>query len=165
MASNNSHGQAVFSRPVQMLTHSQQHERTKRPRRPYRDHARRLLWRCIAYFFLVVRDAMMLLTIYLFCLWMRGYDLMYRMKTREFPLWFDPHRNLWYGPTSISHPRPPTVISSLHTAVALLFIPIGVFLLMQLRVRSFWDANHAIWGLLKAVAVMYASFRSHCSRC
>lgn len=138
--------------------HLQQQVRAinQKRRRSYRDVARRLFWQSVAYFFLVVPDAFMLVTVYYLCLWMRTNDVMYRMKTREFPLWYDPTRKMWYGPTAISHPKPAPVISSLHTAVALLAIPIAVFLLMQLRVRSFWDTNHAIWGLFKAVALMYA---------
>ena len=154
MALINSQRPKISSKPARSSTHLQQQDRTKQ-KRSYRDVARRLFWRFVAYFFLVVPDALMLFTVYYLCLWMRTNDVMFRMKTQKFPLWYDPNRSLWYGPTAISHPRPPTVISSLHTAVALLAIPIAVFLFMQLRVRSFWDANHAIWGLLKAVALMF----------
>ena len=113
---------------------------------------------CLAYSFLKFPDLIALLTVYGICLSLRlPQSMYYRWEMYTFPLWYDPSRRRWYGETAISHPREPTVISSFHTAVALLSVPIGVFLLMQLRVRNFWDLEHAIWGLFKAVAVMYVS--------
>lgn len=87
-------GLRIFSKPARSPAHLQQQDRTikQKRRRSYRDVARRLFWRFVAYFFLVVPDALMLVTVYFTCLWMRVNDLMYRMKTREFPPLVRPHQ-------------------------------------------------------------------------
>lgn len=176
MAASNLRRPQTVSQTTQTPTRSQQHQQqrssplsrwlySKRPHTHYNlgpffrlsiIRIKNWFFWSLAYSLLVACDSITLLIVYGLCLSMRLHDKMYyRWKTRKFPIWYDPDKNTWYGETALSYPREPTIISSEHTAMALIGIPIAVFLLMQARVRSFWDLNHAIWGHIKAVAVMY----------
>ncbi|TLS27442.1 hypothetical protein PpBr36_04106 [Pyricularia pennisetigena] len=50
-----------------------------------------------------------------------------------------------------AHPYRPQIISSEQAGVMAIATPIIVFLLAQIRIRSFWDLNNSIFGLLYAV--------------
>lgn len=78
----------------------------------------------------------------------------YRADRRKIPLWYDPYKQTWYGPLSLSCQKQPDVISSTHTGLVVTFGPLAVVVIVQLFTRSFWDAHHANFGLLKALAVM-----------
>ena len=81
---------------------------------------------------------------------------MYRKSYRKIPMWYDPVKMAWYGPLSLScHKKGwPDVINSTMTAVVVLFVPLAIFLCIQLFTKSFWDAHQAKLGLIKALALM-----------
>ena len=81
---------------------------------------------------------------------------MYRKTYREIPMWYDPVKKAWYGPLSLSCQKNgwPDVINSTMTAFVVLFVPLAVFLSIQLFTKSFWDAHQAKLGLIKALALM-----------
>lgn len=53
--------------------------------------------------------------------------------------------------TQNAYPHRHEIIPIWLAALLASVIPMGVFLLMQLRVRSFWDFNNAVLGLLYAL--------------
>lgn len=65
------------------------------------------------------------------------------------------HFTGWYAPIDISHPKTDLILSNVIAAVIFVAVPIGVILAMQCSVRSFWDANAAVFGLLKGLVLMY----------
>ena len=91
--------------------------------------------------------------------WGLSHAHIFRQQQRTFPLW----RNLdggWYGPVSISHPKQALILNNLVAALIFVGVPMAVMLLMQFRIRNFWDANAGIFGLLKALVAMYVAFGS-----
>ena len=150
----NPHGPAIYSPQTELPNGLPQYGQTSRQKKPYSHYLRKLPWWFVNYCWLVRYDSLFILLVY--CVsgalwfWAPGY----RMSERTFPLWFDPDRNFWYGPTSISQPRGTEVISSLNTAIVCTALPVLVIILMQLFVRNFWDASSAYWALFKALALM-----------
>ncbi|GAB1316870.1 Diacylglycerol pyrophosphate phosphatase DPP1 [Madurella fahalii] len=65
---------------------------------------------------------------------------------RNFPITFDTSGDIVYP--EMAYPNRQWVISPVLSAVISTVIPIGIILLAQIRIRSFWDANNAILGLL-----------------
>ena len=80
----------------------------------------------------------------------------FRQSKRVYPMWYTESRG-WYGPTNISHPKQPLILSNTLAGIIFTGIPIAIILAMQVAVRSFWDANAAILGLLKGLVIMYVS--------
>ena len=65
-----------------------------------------------------------------------------------------------------AYPLRKEIIPIVASACMSAFIPILVFLIMQIRVRSFWDVNNAVIGLLyslitAAVFQVFLKVRSH----
>ena len=88
----------------------------------------------------------------------------FKMYDRVFPMWYNPTTGLWEGEIQYSYPHLPYILDTLGSGFAIGTIPIGVVLIMQFWVRSFWDANAAIWGILKALTLMlvfYSPCHSH----
>ncbi|KAI0205639.1 PAP2 superfamily-domain-containing protein [Astrocystis sublimbata] len=54
-------------------------------------------------------------------------------------------------PPDFAYPYRPQTVSSLLAAIVAIATPVVVILLLQLRIRSFWDLNNAITGLLYAI--------------
>ena len=78
----------------------------------------------------------------------------FHRDVRVFPIWLNKSTGLWEGPAEYSYPKIPHVLGIVNSAIAIGTIPIVAVLFMQIWVRSFWDANAAIWGLLKALVLM-----------
>lgn len=64
----------------------------------------------------------------------------------------------WYGPINISYPRRNLILTNLVAGLLFTAIPFAIIIAMQIFVRSFWDANAAIFGLLQGLAMMYVCF-------
>ena len=67
-------------------------------------------------------------------------------STRTFPVIFNPSGDIVYP--EFSYPRRGWIISPALSGVLAALVPIGVILLAQIRIRSFWDANNGIIGVL-----------------
>lgn len=78
----------------------------------------------------------------------------FRQSTRVFPMRYNGYQG-WYGPTDISYPERPLILSNIIAGVIFAVVPIAVILAMQVFVRSFWDANAAILGLVKGLVIVY----------
>jgi diacylglycerol diphosphate phosphatase / phosphatidate phosphatase len=65
--------------------------------------------------------------------------------TRSFPVTFSDGEVVW---PSVAYPLRREIIPIWLAAVLAVFIPIAVFLICQIRIRSFWDLNNAVIGLL-----------------
>lgn len=70
--------------------------------------------------------------------------------TRNFPITFDQTSGDIVYP-QFAYPNRGWIISPMMSAIISIVIPIGIFLLAQIRIRSFWDLNNAIIGLLYAL--------------
>lgn len=79
----------------------------------------------------------------------------FRQSKRLFPMWYTESQG-WYGPTHLSYPKRPLILGNTVAGLVFTGVPIAVILAMQVFVRSFWDTNAAILGLLKGLVVMYA---------
>jgi len=150
----NPHGAAVLAPQTEHATESAQREQSSHQKKPYSYYIRRLPRGFFNHAWLTRYDTLFVVLAYCVsgALWF--WAPVYRMNERTFPLWYDPNRKVWYGPTSISQPRGTEVISSLNTAIVCTALPILVILLMQVFVRSFWDASSALWAVSKALALM-----------
>ena len=103
---------------------------------------------------LVWLDFLVLLFI-LFLAWLFDSRIrVFRQHNRTFPMWLEPP-DRWYGPPSISQPRQQLIVSNLVAAMVVTAVPVVVFLMTQIIIRDFWDANAAIFGLLKGLALMF----------
>lgn len=78
----------------------------------------------------------------------------FRQSKRLFPMWYTESQG-WYGPTDLSHPKQPLILGNTIAGLIFTAVPIVVILTMQVFVRSFWDANAALLGLLKGLVIMY----------
>lgn len=145
---------AILAPQTEQATDSAQEGQIIRQKKPYSYYIRSLPQWFFNYSWLTRYDTLFLVLVYLVSGLLRLYAPIYRMRERAFPLWYDPNRRVWYGPTSISQPRGTEVISSLNTAIVCASLPILVILLMQVFVRNFWDANSALWAVSKALALM-----------
>lgn len=67
-------------------------------------------------------------------------------STRTFPVTFDPSGDIVFP--EFSYPRRGWIISPALSGVLAALVPIGVIVLAQIRIRSFWDANNGIIGVL-----------------
>jgi len=65
--------------------------------------------------------------------------------SRSFPLTFQDGEIVY---PEFAYPLRNEIIPIWESAVISFFVPLAVFLLMQIRIRSFWDLNNAIIGLL-----------------
>ena len=70
-----------------------------------------------------------------------------------FPMRYDFYSG-WYGPTNISHPRRNLILTNLVAGLIFTGIPLIIILAMQVFVRSFWDANAALFALFQGLAIM-----------
>ncbi|KAK5138493.1 hypothetical protein LTR08_000079 [Meristemomyces frigidus] len=68
--------------------------------------------------------------------------------SRSFPVFF-PSGDVVYP--QFAYPLRHEIIPVYASALMSVFIPIAIFLIMQLRIRSFWDVNNAVLGLLYAI--------------
>jgi membrane-associated phospholipid phosphatase len=66
--------------------------------------------------------------------------------TRNFPITFDASGDIVYP--QFAYPNRGWIISPSLSGVIDTIIPIGIMALAQLRIRSFWDFNNAVLGLL-----------------
>lgn len=78
----------------------------------------------------------------------------FRQSKRLFPMRYSESQG-WYGPTDLSYPKQPLILSNAIAGMIFTAVPLAVILAMQVFVRSFWDANAAILGLLKGLVIMY----------
>ncbi|KAA6410256.1 MAG: hypothetical protein FRX48_05677 [Lasallia pustulata] len=78
----------------------------------------------------------------------------YRRHTHLFPMWVDPSTKLWVGPVEYSYPRQPFILTTMQAALVDILVPVATILAVQVFMRSFWDANAAVFALLKALIVM-----------
>ena len=69
--------------------------------------------------------------------------------TRNFPITFTESGDIAYP--EFAYPNRGWIISPALSGVLSTLVPIAVVALAQVRIRSFWDANNAIMGLLYAV--------------
>ncbi|KAK0741507.1 phosphatidic acid phosphatase type 2/haloperoxidase [Schizothecium vesticola] len=67
-------------------------------------------------------------------------------STRTFPITFAASGDIVYP--EFSYPRRGWIISPALSGVLACLVPIAVILLAQIRIRSFWDANNAIIGVV-----------------
>ncbi|KXX78338.1 Lipid phosphate phosphatase 1 [Madurella mycetomatis] len=65
---------------------------------------------------------------------------------RNFPITFDTSGDIVYP--EMAYPNRQWIISPVLSAIISAVIPVCIILLAQIRIRSFWDANNAILGLL-----------------
>ncbi|KAK4442751.1 acid phosphatase/Vanadium-dependent haloperoxidase [Podospora aff. communis PSN243] len=65
--------------------------------------------------------------------------------TRSFPVTFSDGEVVW---PSVAYPLRHEIIPIWAAAVLAALVPITVFLICQIRIRSFWDLNNAVMGLL-----------------
>ena len=123
---------------------------------PYRGRRQRFSRLICDYLQLVWLDFLFIFLNYAICGALFYWAPMYRPRYRMIPLWYDPVKKEWYGPLSISCPKNnwPDVITSTQTGMVVVFVPLAVILFVQLFTKSFWDAHHAKFGLVKALAVM-----------
>ena len=144
----------ILAPQTEHATESARQGQISRQKKPYSYYIRKLPQWFVNYSWLTRYDTLFIVIVYFVCgalfLWGPGY----RMRERVFPIWYDPNRGVWYGPTSISQPHGTQVMSSLNTAMVCTILPILVILLMQVFVRNFWDASSAIWAVTKALALM-----------
>lgn len=70
---------------------------------------------------------------------------------RNFPITFDGSGDIVYP--QFAYPSRGWIISPALSAVLSAIVPIAVIALAQIRIRSFWDANNAIFGLLYAIII------------
>ncbi|KAL9944038.1 hypothetical protein D7B24_000349 [Verticillium nonalfalfae] len=75
--------------------------------------------------------------------------------TRTFPVTFTDSGDIVFP--SLAYPERGWIISSGLSACISAFIPIVFILLAQIRVRSFWDANNAIMGVVQALIIQTLS--------
>ncbi|KAF3352360.1 hypothetical protein VdG1_09047 [Verticillium dahliae VDG1] len=75
--------------------------------------------------------------------------------TRTFPVTFTDSGDIVFP--SLAYPERGWIISSGLSAFISAFIPIVFILLAQIRVRSFWDANNAIMGVIQALIIQTLS--------
>lgn len=107
---------------------------------------------------LVGIDIMLMVCLSLVTLILKLDHQIFRQSKMIFPMRYS--RVLgWYGPTDISYPQRPLILSNLTTGIIFTAIPIAVIVGMQAFVRSFWDANAAILGLLNGLVLMYVPNR------
>ncbi|KAK4119840.1 acid phosphatase/Vanadium-dependent haloperoxidase [Parathielavia appendiculata] len=66
--------------------------------------------------------------------------------TRNFPVTFDASGDIVYP--QFAYPERGWIISPSLSGVISAVIPLGIILLAQVRIRSFWDFNNAVLGLL-----------------
>ena len=78
----------------------------------------------------------------------------FRIDTTMWPMWRDPVSLNWRGPLDISYPIEKSVLNTFNCGLVVVLVPIAIVLFMQMYVKSFWDANAAILGLLKALTAM-----------
>lgn len=86
----------------------------------------------------------------------------YLERSRIFPMNYS-REDLWYGPAYISRPREKLRLDNLKAGLCFTLAPLIVIIVMQVFIRSFWDMNAAVFGLLKGLAVTYVS--SKCFFC
>lgn len=82
-------------------------------------------------------------------------------RRRSFPMHYS-REDSWYGPPYISHPKEKLRLDNLEAALCFTIIPIIVILALQVFIRSFWDLNAAIFGLLKGLVITYVSSLCFC---
>lgn len=70
---------------------------------------------------------------------------------RTFPITFDTSGDIVYP--QFAYPERGWIISPSLSGVLSVIIPIGVIVLAQIRIRSFWDMNNAILGVLYSVVL------------
>lgn len=71
--------------------------------------------------------------------------------TRNFPITFSTSGDIVYP--QFAYPERGWIISPTLSGVIAAVIPIGIILLAQIRIRSFWDFNNAILGLLYSLII------------
>lgn len=69
--------------------------------------------------------------------------------TRTFPITFDQSGDIVFP--QFAYPNRGWVISPTLSGILAVLVPIGIIALAQIRIRSFWDMNNAIFGVLYAV--------------
>ena len=79
----------------------------------------------------------------------------FRMYSRVFPMWLNNSTGLWEGELRYSYPHIPYVLGILTSGLLIGTVPIATVILMQIWVRNLLDLNAAIWGLLKALTLMF----------
>lgn len=103
---------------------------------------------------LVGIDLLLMLCLSLGTLALKLDHRIFHQSTRLFPMRYSESQG-WYGPIDISYPQRPLILSNIIAGLIFSLVPITVILAMQAFVRSFWDANAAILGLVKGLVMMY----------
>lgn len=85
---------------------------------------------------------------------MRLSHFVFRWDKRYFPMTWDPVSEKWYGPAELSYPYSPFIVSVTSLAVLIPAVGAAAVVGMQVRVRSFWDANAGLFGLAKGLVMM-----------
>lgn len=78
----------------------------------------------------------------------------FHTNQRYFPMTWDPISRRWYGPSELSYPYTPLLVPSMFAGIMLPGVGFTVIVVMQVWVRSFWDANAGLFGLLKGLIMM-----------
>lgn len=67
---------------------------------------------------------------------------------------WDASSGRWYGPVELSYPYTPLILPVAFTSIIIPTVGVTVLVVMQVWVRSFWDANAALFGLFKGLVMM-----------
>ena len=78
----------------------------------------------------------------------------FRQKERTFAIWREGPDG-WRGQTYISHPKERLILSNLVAGLLFSVVPIAIILFVEAFIQSFWDANTAIFGLVKGLVTTY----------
>ncbi|KAI4131707.1 MAG: hypothetical protein LQ338_001108 [Usnochroma carphineum] len=108
----------------------------------------------IQWFHLTGLDALKMAAFFSAAAVLRYFTPLFREPNYTWPMWKDPHENIWVGPEWISRPVV-KVLPEIVPAIILAASPIIILPFMQIFVRNFWDFNAAMMGCLTAVDIMY----------
>ena len=124
---------------------------SERPARRPRKTTMKRLWR---WQYIVLPDILLLLLLLVAAVLMDKYGYLYHWRTREIPMIRSPSSGTWVGPVELSWPRKKFIVATRTMTIFIPLISTLTILMMQIFVRSLWDANAAIFGLLKGIAIM-----------
>lgn len=110
------------------------------------------LWFCSVWIDIVIMIGVLIL-VWFFSI---GKVPIFLQHHRRFPMQYS-REDLWYGPVAISRPKESLLLGNFTAAILFVVLPIGVILALQAFIRDFWDANAAIFGLLKGLVTMCVS--------
>ena len=108
-----------------------------------------VLWLRLAW-----RDLLTMIVLLVIAYFFKTKVPVFRHRERTFAMWRD-GPGVWHGETYISHTKERLILSNLVAGLVLAGVPIAIVVLMQIFIKNFWDANTAIFGLVKGLVTMY----------